>query len=274
MWLVVLLLLLLLLLLGAVQYRYIDMRYSAEERRVLAEASESNFIVEHSKFVKVKGHRIRVVWNGAPTNKRPVYVFVHGLGGQAVQFEDILQGLGSLPFIAIDLPGCGQSEYRARLGYGTEIMAGMIDAVIEHVVGSEARIILVGHSMGCVLAARVAMSRKNVQSVVLICPKAALTKGEVKMLRVLPHLPTTLFDVLRRLDRGRLGAESPSVTRFLGSNPSGAVKQRQMLWNLQSESRTFQNFVRGMRLLKAEEWGSLHQPVTLIAAECVRSNGN
>ena len=269
MWIVVLL-----LLLTTVCYGDIDVQYSATERRILDDASDSSFIVEHSKFVKVRGHRIRVVWNGAQMNKSPMYVFVHGLGGQAVQFEDILQGLESLPFIAIDLPGCGQSEYRARVDYGTEVMAEMIEAVIEQVVGSESRIVLVGHSMGCVLAARVAMSRKNVQNVVLICPKAALTIGEERMLRVLAQVPLSLFDVLRRLDRGRLGAESHSVTRLLGSDPSDMVKQRQMLWNLQSESRTFQNYVRGMRLLRAEEWAMVRQPLTLIAAECVRSKGN
>jgi pimeloyl-ACP methyl ester carboxylesterase len=43
----------------------------------------------------------------------PLLVFVHGLGGSTAQFAPLLTSLiNAAPCLAIDLPGCGLSEFK------------------------------------------------------------------------------------------------------------------------------------------------------------------
>ena len=88
-------------------------------------------------------------------------MFIHGLGGSIAQFSPILISLSNLaPCLALDLPGCGASGFEPKSwdAYTTEALVQLLAVVIEaHRAADEGQpVVLVGHSMGCSLAALLA----------------------------------------------------------------------------------------------------------------------
>ncbi|KAH6883346.1 hypothetical protein BKA58DRAFT_35234 [Alternaria rosae] len=221
----------------------------------------------------------------------PLLVFIHGLGGSIAQFSPILISLSNLaPCLAVDLPGCGVSSFEPKSwdAYTTEALVQLLAVVIEahRGVNDGQPVVLVGHSMGCSLAALLAsptsphanLLSQHVSGLIAICPKAEPPmEEEVKKLRSVTLMPAVLFDLIRRWDR-RGGVNSKSVLRMAGVDSDDETKKLQLRFNKQSRSAVWLRMARGMcpdyssgspkRGLPGKEvWKGLNIPVFLAAGE-------
>ncbi|KAL2017139.1 hypothetical protein VTK56DRAFT_2561 [Thermocarpiscus australiensis] len=221
----------------------------------------------------------------------PLLVFIHGLGGSVAQFNALLTSLTAVAScLALDLPGCGVSEFAPREwdAYSTDALVELLETVIEdHRDASAGQgVVLIGHSMGASLAVLLANPRtlprtslsKHVLGLVAICPTAGqFTQGMVSFMRKLLYIPDFLFNLWRAWDR-RGGLESPSVRRFVGPNADLESKHLQHLYNCQSRTPVwrrmawgampeFRNGVPQGGLPALDVWAGLQMPVFLVAGE-------
>lgn len=118
-----------------------------------------------SKFVDVGGIRVRYVRHG-PETGTPV-LLIHGYGGDLDNWLFNIDAMAeTMPLIALDLPGHGQSAIKLP-GATIEAMAKFVREFLLAVDVRRAH--LVGHSMGGAIAAQVALDDANmVESLSLI----------------------------------------------------------------------------------------------------------
>lgn len=221
----------------------------------------------------------------------PLLVFIHGLGGSVAQFNPILLSLSNLAScLAIDLPGCGLSSFDPKdwVAYTSDALAQLLAVAIEahRAIDEGQQIILVGHSMGCSLAALLAsptsphahLLADNVAGLIAICPKAEPPSPEqARKLRQVGSVPPFLFDLFRKWDR-RGGIESASVLRMTGTDAEEETKRLQLRFNKQSRTAVWQRVACGMcptyvgtvptgGLPGKETWSGLKIPIFLIGGE-------
>jgi len=207
------------------------------------------------------------------------------------QFNPILLSLSNLAScLAIDLPGCGLSSFepKAWAAYTSAALVQLLAVVIEaHRAAEEGQqVILVGHSMGCSLAALLASPSsphghhlsEHVAGLIAICPQAdPPSREQVKTLRRFTMTPVFLFDLARTWDR-RGGENSASVLRMTGADAEEETKKLQLRFNKQSRSAVWQRMARGMcpkydsatlvgGLPGRETWAGLKIPVFLAGGE-------
>jgi pimeloyl-ACP methyl ester carboxylesterase/protein-tyrosine phosphatase len=203
------------------------------------------------------------------------------------QFNPILLSLSNLAScLAIDLPGCGLSAFEPKHwnAYTTDALVHLLAVVIEtyRAVDEHQQIILVGHSMGCSLAALLAspssphahLLSEHVAGLIAICPKADSPSPEqVKTLRRVTSVPAFLFDLFRKWDR-RGGTDSVSVLRMTGPDADEETKRLQLRFNKQSRTAVWQRMARGMCPSQAngglpgrETWAGLQIPMFLAGGE-------
>lgn len=221
----------------------------------------------------------------------PLLVFIHGLGGSVAQFTPILLSLSNLAScLAIDLPGCGLSSFEPTAwdAYTPKALVHLLAIVIKtHLAIDEGQtVVLVGHSMGCSLAALLAsptsphadLLSQQVSGLIAICPQAdPPDEKQAKKLRSITLLPPALFDLMRKWDR-RGGVNSQSVIRMAGADAEEETKRLQLRFNKQSKSAVWQRMARGMipdysngspqgGLPGKDVWAGLFLPVFLAAGE-------
>ncbi|AEO57850.1 hypothetical protein MYCTH_2304547 [Thermothelomyces thermophilus ATCC 42464] len=225
-----------------------------------------------------------------PTSPAPIplLVFVHGLGGSVAQFNSLLTSLTPIAScLAVDLPGCGVSEFEPRDwdAYSTDALVELLETVIEdhRDVAAGQGVVLIGHSMGASLAALLANPRKpttalheHVVGLVAVCPTAGqFTPGLVRLLRAALYIPDFIFDLWRAWDR-RGGLESPSVHRFVGAGADTETKRLQYMYNLQSKTPVWRRMAWGALpvytngvpsdgIAGLDVWAGLNLPVFLVA---------
>jgi pimeloyl-ACP methyl ester carboxylesterase len=194
------------------------------------------------------------------------------------------------PCLGIDLPGCGLSSFEPKSwdAYTTGALVELLAVVIERYRDSEAGqgIVLIGHSMGCSLAALLASTTSPHPSrltdrtlgLVGICPRSSpLSQKEMVAIQRLLWVPNILFDLWRRWDR-RGGIESASVARFMGKEADIETKKLQLKFNDQSKTAVWRRMVGGLLtkdgdghfasgLPGKEVWSGLEIPVLLVAGE-------
>lgn len=113
---------------------------------------------------------------GRSATGEPVFVLVHGLGTSLTAWRHIvplLAGRGRV--IALDLPGFARSrapEGPCTLDAAADVISDFLDHLDVHDV------VLVGHSLGAVVAMQVANLRSDVSRVVLICG-TVVSSGEI-----------------------------------------------------------------------------------------------
>ncbi len=142
----------------------------------------------------------------APDFSQRTLVFLHGFGGQAMQWRYQLYRFSiSNRVIAPDLRGHGRSD-KPRLGYHmAQIQADLMNAL--DVLGVTGQVVLVGHSFGGAVAAEFAAAHpERVSHLVLIA-----TAGEFKLNR--------LYRLLLRLPSANLQALAPFTRNWLGAPP-------------------------------------------------------
>ncbi|KAL8811078.1 MAG: hypothetical protein Q9200_002076 [Gallowayella weberi] len=227
----------------------------------------------------------------------PLLVFIHGLGGSLAQFHRLCTSLVNVaPCLGIDLPGCGLSTFVPTIwnAYSQEALVELLATVIAESCQTKPgqSVVLIGHSMGCSLAALLAsadsplaVKRVNVLGLVAICPKAVPpTDQQLTVFRRLLSLPAPIFDLWRRWDR-RGGPESASVARFVGEGADLETKRLQERFNNQSKSAVWRRMAWGLYTdqLKTkgsaghigglEVWARLSLPIFLIAGESDKVTG-
>jgi pimeloyl-ACP methyl ester carboxylesterase len=97
-------------------------------------------------------------------------VLLHGIGSNAHSFEPLMTALdGSYPTLAWDAPGYGESKPLRVQWPDASRYAEALDRLIARL--KITRFILVGHSLGCLMAARYAvMKKEKLAALVLISP--------------------------------------------------------------------------------------------------------
>jgi len=221
----------------------------------------------------------------------PLLVFIHGLGGSVAQFSPLLTSLVNLAScLSVDLPGCGLSSFEPTSwdAYTTDELAELLGKIIEDYREKDNRqgVVLIGHSMGCSLAALLASRTSphvdslsdHVVGLVAICPRAdPPTEDEVSRYQKLLWVPNPVFDLWRTWDR-RGGSESASVRRFVGPAADEESKKLQERFNRQSRTAVwrrmaagslpnYQNGVPKGGLPGRTVWAGLEVPVFLVAGE-------
>lgn len=247
---------------------------------------DSEYIKSHVSFVDVERNHLRIFYAQHSLftclpRPSPLIVFIHGVGGQINQFEPLLKHFRQVAdVLALDLPGCGQSPLVDRRWhqFSTDALATLVNRVIEGKSGAR-KVILVAHSLGCLIAGRLAMKlNEKCLGVVLLSPKAEITEKERKGIRLLTRLPELIFNIFRKLDRTYVtklgtssensgGIRSPSVRRVVGSDVSDDIRAQQLVWNMQSQTPTTLRMLNGAMPMTREEWHSLQVPVLIILGE-------
>lgn len=109
----------------------------------------------------------------APDAPVPPAVFVHGLGGQAMNWTDLMALVRHrFACVAPDLPGFGYSPPPPDGDYSIDATMGAVVDLVEHEVASHGRrVMLVGNSLGGAVCTRLASRRPDlVAALVLVSP--------------------------------------------------------------------------------------------------------
>ncbi|PZU40935.1 MAG: alpha/beta hydrolase [Microbacterium sp.] len=138
---------------------------------------EFSFLAEQARDAGVEGSLPRVrrltteaagrgaisalAWGDAP----PAITLLHGAGLNAHTWDVTVLASG-MPALAIDLPGHGDSAWRADADYRARVIAPDVAAAIE--TWTEGPQLLVGHSLGGLTAAAVAALRPDLVSRLVI----------------------------------------------------------------------------------------------------------
>ncbi|TID02137.1 mRNA-capping enzyme [Colletotrichum higginsianum] len=224
-----------------------------------------------------------------PKPPLPLLVFIHGLGGSVAQFHPLLTSLVHISScLAIDLPGCGRSEFTEQAwdAYTPEALGELLELIIDEYRQKEPgrSVVLIGHSMGTIMCARLASHsvhnktklRKYVVGLVAVCPLAGPPAEEkTKIFRTLLWIPGWLFDLWRAYDRWG-GPQSASVSRFVG--PEADLELRKLQDRFNNQSRTpvwrrmawgslprYENGVAKGGIPGKDVWAGVDVPVYLIA---------
>ncbi|CCE65513.1 hypothetical protein TPHA_0L01600 [Tetrapisispora phaffii CBS 4417] len=144
------------------------------------------FIKEHEQYLDVSNDdkglsgSVRICHNlKEQSSIDEIYIFIHGLGGSLEQFLPLLKltDLSNKSFIAVDLPGFGQSEFNDEYNIANYSMSSIIgflkSQVFSRYLTTNTKIILTGHSMGCYLALHFYQQYKTeyqIQKIVLLAP--------------------------------------------------------------------------------------------------------
>ncbi|KAI9847719.1 MAG: hypothetical protein M1837_001967 [Sclerophora amabilis] len=222
----------------------------------------------------------------------PLLVFIHGLGGSIAQFHPLLTSLVNLaPCLGIDFPGCGLSSFAPTSwdAYTTDALVELLGTVIEKYRDKDGGqgCVLIGHSMGCSLAASLASKTSRFPSpltnhtlgLIAICPTAKLpSKSQVRWINTALCMPNFVMDIWRQWDR-RGGLESKSLERFVGPRADAETKRLQIKFNEQSKTAVWRRMVGGWLprydgtgfspggFAGGEVWAGLQTPIYLIAGE-------
>jgi pimeloyl-ACP methyl ester carboxylesterase len=220
----------------------------------------------------------------------PLLVFVHGLGGSIAQFAPLLTSLiNAAPCLAIDLPGCGLSAFKPNdlNAYTTKAFAELVAAAIDRHRAVDQKVVIVGHSMGCSIAALLASSTSPLSNVffdagiiagvIAISPKSTPpSPQQVRLVRkYVPYLPAFIMDLYRLYDNIG-GTESASVVRFVGKDADLETKKLQLRYNKQSKSAVFLRYVTalvtsnedGSPMFPSKDiWQGMKVPLFLVAGE-------
>ncbi|PHH78054.1 hypothetical protein CDD83_4051 [Cordyceps sp. RAO-2017] len=119
-------------------------------------------------FLRLDEQDLYYAWTRAGDG--PAILFIHGLGSSSSFFAPIIPSLVDDGFscLAFDTPGSASSKYRGR-DSDCEALGAAAGALVASLGLDPRRLIVVGHSMGALVAAELAL-RLDVRAVALIGP--------------------------------------------------------------------------------------------------------
>lgn len=221
----------------------------------------------------------------------PLLVFIHGLGGSLAQFAPLLGSLINIaPCLGIDLPGSGVSKFDPKQwdAYSIDAMATLVATTVGKYRARYGYkdVVLIGHSMGCSIAALLASTSsplpsklEGVVGVVAICPKGTPpTKKEAWYFGKILSLPNFLLNIVRWLDK-RGGINSPSVTRFVGETAGPDLRKLQLRFNSSFPTSVWRRMAWGCLPVYSRDgratggmpgrqvWAGIKVPLFLIAGQ-------
>lgn len=216
----------------------------------LLDEEETDFLTNHTSYVSINNHELRIIDIPHDNEKTPLMIFIHGIGGQVGNWESQLQYFSkSYHVLALDLLGSGFSEItNGWKEYQTQSLVNDVIQLIE-LFSLDKPIIIVGHSYGCCISTFTAVSlqphlRLRLKGMVLISPKATLEKDQLQGQKYLPWIPDFVLDASRLKDR-QGGLYSKSVERLLGSNAPDHLRRKQLRWNLMSRTNVYKRLAVG-----------------------------
>lgn len=253
--------------------------YSDLESKLLSSYGDPPLILKHSQIRKfvVDGIKLnlRVLhvphYRGHKLPPLPLIFCIHGLGGQLNQFQNIIDNLSHFSeVVSVDLPGHGRSEYKSSWNiYTQEFLVKVIEAVLNSTIQESGReVVFVAHSMGCSLAAHLAIKLGiRCLGIIAICPPIELTPDQVAMQHRLAYVPAWAFNIFRVIDRNG-GLNSASVSRLLSPhNESEENREKQLRWNLQVNTGAWIRTAYYLTPASKEVWSNVDCPVYLIGSE-------
>ncbi len=206
-----------------------------------------------TEHLDVQGTTVRVLRHDGPGDPDATpFLLVHGLGGAATNWLEVIGGLGRrAPVVACDLPGFGETEPPRETAARVTSNARFVGALAA-ALGWE-RVVLVGNSMGGMISVLVAARRPElVERLVLVnpglpAPVKAATKVPVTAL--LTFAPFLFPGVGRRVLAARYRRLTPEQLYRQTStliyadhrvvNPAvhelgveGAARGRELAWRL------------------------------------------
>ncbi|SCV03156.1 LAME_0H08152g1_1 [Lachancea meyersii CBS 8951] len=211
----------------------------------------NEFWVKFEKYGYVEEKRLRVCQNLTEQHGNgPVFVFIHGLGGNMTQFEPLLRLLAELNegFLALDLPGFGYSDEMTE--YDIATVAGIVEKTVQ-IHTQRKKLVLVGHSLGCHIVMHFISefaSNYDIRDAVFLSP-AAPDLPQLKSLMasiglwVLAKVPV-LFDWYRTYFDQKKGLESSGIKKFHHKSDTYR-KLWQFFYNVQIKSRSIIQYLRG-----------------------------
>ncbi|EEB08449.1 carboxylic ester hydrolase activity [Schizosaccharomyces japonicus yFS275] len=208
-------------------------------------------------------------YHRSDSDKKLVFVFVHGLGGQKHQFSGLIKLLEDDGYstLAFDQLGCGHSSKNRHPPsmYSSEGLAKASATVIDKVLPADAPVILVGHSMGCVVVSRLyPLCKERCKGVVLLGPKShvtAMNKKRIQQVLKLPHFALNLMRLGYRLR----GSRSSSVENLVALGCPHHLRLQQWLWNKHSDTYTWKWSLAGMGDISHTYLKVVTCPVLLVA---------
>ncbi|CEP61928.1 triacylglycerol lipase LALA0_S04e03840g [Lachancea lanzarotensis] len=222
-------------------------------RQILKDARDFNneFWVKYENYVNLEGIRLRVGQNLSEQHGNgPIYVFIHGLGGNMTQFEPLLRILAELNegFVVLDLPGFGYSSelYDYNMIRVVEVVEELLQSLTER-----RKVVLVGHSLGCHVVMHFVSefsSKYDIREILLLSPaapdlpqlKAFFTKVSLTVLSKMP----VLFDWYRIYFDQSKGLDSSGIKQF-HYQADTYRKLWQFFYNVQIKSRSIVQYLRG-----------------------------
>ncbi|MGA0830644.1 MAG: alpha/beta fold hydrolase [Nitriliruptoraceae bacterium] len=177
-----------------------------------------------SGVVDVRGTAVHLVTNGIDAQDSPAtpHLLVHGLGGSATNWFDVMPDLGvDRAVLAMDLPGFGRTvpprASAARVRANARFLPALLDAL-----GLE-RVILHGNSMGGLISVLASpLMSERVEAVVLAAPALPSARSDLahlspEMLKrfapmAIPGVGTALLRTMwSRMDVDRLIADATAM---------------------------------------------------------------
>ncbi|KAI9268916.1 Alpha/Beta hydrolase protein [Phascolomyces articulosus] len=245
-----------------------DLAEAKLERQLIKEP-EPDIITNHTQYVEINGHRLRIVHIIHELGSRvPLIVFIHGLGGQVSQWQNQIEYFSQTAHVlAIDLLGCGKSELSYDWeSYTTDSLSKDVISLLTERYQSSATVII-AHAYGCSIASNVAASPKVqpiLRGLVLISPKARIEEQQVKSKRTLRWIPDWMFEMARTADR-KGGLHSKSVERFLGYDVEDRLRRDQLRWSLLNRPSAYKRFVYGASFPTRQTYRAIGTGVLLIS---------
>ncbi|SCU88125.1 LAFA_0E10880g1_1 [Lachancea sp. 'fantastica'] len=222
-------------------------------RQILKNARDFNneFWVRYESYIDLKEVKLRVCQNLSEQHgSGPIYLFVHGLGGNMTQFEPLLRILAELNegFVGLDLPGFGYSSELDQ--YDMVHVVGIVEELLQ-LLTQRRKLVLVGHSLGCHVVMHFISEfsfKYDIREALFLSPaapdlpqlKAPLTKLGLAVLSRVP----ALFDWYRiYLDQNK-GLESSGIKQF-HHQADIYRKLWQFFYNVQIKSKSIIQYLRG-----------------------------
>jgi pimeloyl-ACP methyl ester carboxylesterase len=153
-----------------------------------------------AQYFKLPDNRINLFYYGAGATHLPAALLIHGLGDEADTWRHLIEPLSShWRVIAPDLPGFGRSDQPER-AFTLEFLLDCLSELLEPI--SAEKVILVGHSLGGMLAQAICLERPEQVSGLVLIDCGLLVQAQrlnpQLLLNLVPGLGEWLYTNLRK----------------------------------------------------------------------------